>query len=1605
MIRVRLAEGIEVNVNTDDPNVAAQAARTYFRGAYPDQFEEWRRTQMGLGTSVRAGAARAIDEFQGQLYSAAEGLGQMLNMPNLQQIGREGRIRNAIEAEAAQPEALRTNILEAGSLGDVGRAAAEIVTGSLPQTGGALAGALTGARLGAGFGGLPGALVGGILGGTAASYLPTAGANIQRQIQEEAQRQGIPESEITQVPSPGAAFGAAVPQAALESAADVATLGAGRFLRRPATEVAGSLGQRVGRGAAVGAATEPPTEIAQTAIERYQAGLPLTGPEAGREYLEAGLGGAIAGGVLGGATRGAFGARPAPAPTPEAETAPTPAAEAAPAPAPRFEPIALPERPEPFTTAEEAEAFVAENPQFTPSIPLPTPEAAVQFINTARLADWQQSVTTSRQQAIDEFLAKPAPVPEGQTAMPVDRQQQIGELISNVAPAIEAGTFNLNNFNAPAVARAALGARDIDPGRISKTELKAVTDELNALAEAGYLKKPTPRTFALNTEPVTPPAPARAEEQQAVQAFTEAEEAGTLTPEIMQRMGAAPIQPTVVPEDEAALWQGYSLNAGPQNRSPFVQTARNIAQQRQRPFTRPELGEFASALGAAPTPEAQRVVIDDFTARRQAPAPTAGPTPTTSADAAKSADPASGAGAATETAEEALLTPPKNMPLKQSRKLIDNQYRDSFEGGIFAKLLASPIAFFNKQPRYQASADMMDRYYVRNHQGLSDVTALYTPILELPAESQARAVMALQDASVNRRMWNRDQFSAQENAAMDGVIASMQRQLDFIIDSYVTEYFNPENAANPQERARLEAFQQKKGDRLIFDMPAEEVRAASPQGFAAAQSYNKIRNPFYIPQIAQGSHFVAAYERLPGGKKRLVRIYFYNPIRGIQKARRALGAQRDFEAIAKQRLREEFPDSNRYYVMERGVESTVNEEAANLRRDGDFIAKYLEELRQVSGKEAKQVIARMSNQIDKAQMDRIFRPNNDKLRAVILENAVDYVRETMPNYLIAANRLQARRAVREDFNRSLEGYNNEERKYWDDTFNYASTPTEAFGTGRALAFFTYLGFNFSTAVIQFTQNPTVLVPRLLRDGGGAIDTTRYALSAAKDVYGTLDIMKSLGNELDYTNSLIKRGTLTADEVNAIKQGVRSGRLNPVQAVELRSSISAEDFRKVGAADKDATAIAEGANKVVDLSGRMLAAVDETNRLTAFLSAYRLAKARPDVMARAGRLDNREYRTPYEYAEAVVGDTNFRSVKEDRALIQRFHPIAEVMTQFMSPVFKLMEIYARSAAQTIRGLKTGDLEMARAAALQFAAMTTIQVALAGIWSLPLAERMRELIEFVMKEAFEDPVDLEQQLERFLGNGFLASLLSYGLPHAQGTISLNSRLKIDPLPQGSVTEWDALSLLGPVGGFGTKAADFYNAYKMGDTLGMLYAFPLMPTAAANLIKAGQLAIDEEQWTKRGGRIIAPEDVRKAAASGFVPPSVQQAVGFAPPEFADIRRGAARVKELENLNRDPTQRANLELGRLLLRVLEAQRDGRQADAERYSNDYRRRFEEIAREQEDKPEAQKVRLNPQAILSRAQQDLLGRGSPEVLTRQARVPAREEAARIAEEARWRERP
>ena len=161
---------------------------------------------------------------------------------------------------------------------------------------GAKLGAKTGSTLGA-VGGARGRVLGGIAGGLAGtfapSYVQSLAGNVERQAQEQ-ETAGQPIDINT-----GKAAATAVPQAALDVVGDRILLGGKLFgkmigipekvLFKDGLETAEKLAKErflttIAKGTATGAAGEIPTEVAQQALERYQAGLSLTSPDALREY-------------------------------------------------------------------------------------------------------------------------------------------------------------------------------------------------------------------------------------------------------------------------------------------------------------------------------------------------------------------------------------------------------------------------------------------------------------------------------------------------------------------------------------------------------------------------------------------------------------------------------------------------------------------------------------------------------------------------------------------------------------------------------------------------------------------------------------------------------------------------------------------------------------------------------------------------------------------------------------------------------------------------------------------------------------------------------------------------------------------------------------------------------------------------------------------------------------------------------------------------------------------------------------------------------------------------------------------------------------------------
>ena len=256
-------------------NATEQQIKAYAKQLYTQRQQDIAPAK-GMGEAFMGGAKRMGS-------STLTGLAGILDA---QKAGEEGVARgNAItEKSGASLDKLKSVYNEQGLYPAIKEGISQIPT-TLAEQAPNLATTFAGARLG----GMAGAAVGGpfgagigALGGMAlASYLPQAGGNIERQVQEG------------KSVDKAAAYGAAVPQAAIDVFAD--KIAFGKLLGLPAAKLGTHEAEKlakesVSRSLAVGTAkgifAEVPGEVTQQVLERYQAGLPLTDDSARKEYAD-----------------------------------------------------------------------------------------------------------------------------------------------------------------------------------------------------------------------------------------------------------------------------------------------------------------------------------------------------------------------------------------------------------------------------------------------------------------------------------------------------------------------------------------------------------------------------------------------------------------------------------------------------------------------------------------------------------------------------------------------------------------------------------------------------------------------------------------------------------------------------------------------------------------------------------------------------------------------------------------------------------------------------------------------------------------------------------------------------------------------------------------------------------------------------------------------------------------------------------------------------------------------------------------------------------------------------------------------------------------------
>jgi hypothetical protein len=299
-IEAQLADGriLEFPDGTDPSVIQATVKRIVAQSSGPKEST--------IGSELVRGGKQLVSSARTGIGSIFDPVGAAkAGVARSEDIGREA-------GEGVSLEAVKKAYRDKGLLSAAGETVSQIPR-ALASQGANLASMYAGAKAGSAAGsafGVPGRAIGAGLGAGAVLLPQFMGSNVERQAEE--QMEAGKDVDINRTK----AYTTALGQAALEGAGTAFTLGKrvvggilgltddvalksvaaqAELVKAAERSLAASAGRGVVRGAA-----EMPVEVAQQILERYQAGLELTSPEAYKEYGESAYQAALIGGPIGG---------------------------------------------------------------------------------------------------------------------------------------------------------------------------------------------------------------------------------------------------------------------------------------------------------------------------------------------------------------------------------------------------------------------------------------------------------------------------------------------------------------------------------------------------------------------------------------------------------------------------------------------------------------------------------------------------------------------------------------------------------------------------------------------------------------------------------------------------------------------------------------------------------------------------------------------------------------------------------------------------------------------------------------------------------------------------------------------------------------------------------------------------------------------------------------------------------------------------------------------------------------------------------------------------------------------------------------------------------
>jgi hypothetical protein len=935
--------------------------------------------------------------------------------------------------------------------------------------------------------------------------------------------------------------------------------------------------------------------------------------------------------------------------------------------------------------------------------------------------------------------------------------------------------------------------------------------------------------------------------------------------------------------------------------------------------------------------------------------------------------------------------------------------------GFMGRWFYSPILTASKLiPAVRPAARALNAMRRRGNQFQGEVQPLLAEGAAALSPQEMSTVARLREESsvLGREAPGVAALPANARTFFNNQIAAMNRIWDYWISANAIKYFDPAATTDPVDKARLNEFWRKNRNKELWQIPPDQLRAASPQGFATMQELDALRNPYYMPMIAEGTHFIAAYKIGADGKRTgaPVKMVAFNPLPANKKG----GRRPDPEVYAREELARRGITPDKYYITPQPVEFTRDQQARELRDGSDALAKMLNDLNNVrsirNDSEAQNVLRSFMKSLDKAKMKSFMRPNQGILIPFTALNDSTYLTDVVPRYAAALGKLQARIYTNDSFNRGVQNLDAANQEYFRDLRDYASQPTESTVVARlrTLSFHYFIGPALDSMLLNMTSTYNSTMPLLIRDSGNPRQAIATGQGALNDVIKYIDqALKS--DTKNFDNVIVNAGRTPAERA-ALRRAAQLGAFPPAMTVDMGAiSEGVRTQTLIDAGIPKAATVAKNFNRLLNLFGKPQQAAEQVNRAAAFLAAFRLAQVNPAVIERANSIDGYNFTGPdaaFEYAMSRVDDSQFIMTPEDRALILRATPLNELAFQFMSYPFKMTEVFLRQGSNAIRGIKEGNPELAKVGALGLMSYTVPLVFLAGVWGFPGAELLRDALEELIKTVWKDVENFDQELYEYardlplIGSQFTADLVTRGAPHALGAFTGSTRLGLNPFQFQDLMSAGPAMALGPVGSLPGKAAEAYQFAKEGDYLNALAS--IMPRFAGNIARGVNVGFGTgEVRTPEGRTTINQHQIAELDSQQGVPTWIRMAVGLPPPEFLDIRTARRYAEELSKASRPYTEWANNSIARILSEQQRARERGDTAGEAQLQREYDELMNEInARNDRLMAEGKSAlvyRRNDTAIRDRIRDRLEGTTEPDRLIQRGSPRSRENIREMLE--------